>query len=179
MKKLGPLQKMIVFALAAIAVAAGLIFLFRFLIAGKLDAIFVLRKDTAAASRVVDVAVSIDKVLAGRENIVEEIDSLLPKLVEVNAATKTIETAVSFLFVERPEIRTGGVTATGSSESALAVQFTIRGRIREQNFDRVLDRLGSLPLLLDVHSATLDMKAIALPNQGEATYVGELFARDD
>ena len=180
MKKLGHFQKLAILTVATLALSAGLFVLFRYLMSQQLESIRVHREEAAAATRVVDVAVSINQILGGRDMLVEEIESLLPTLINVNRAADTVQRAVAPLFVQRPELRTGGVAPiSGGDGDIQAVQFTIRGRIEEDNFDRVLEELAGVSVLLDVDSATLDMKAIALPNQGEATFSGKIFAREE
>lgn len=179
MKKLGPFQKLALLTGIVVVVAAGLLLTLRYLINQQLATIRMHREDAAAATRVVDVATSINAVLAGRDNLVEEIEDLAPSLVEVNSVVRQIELAVASHFVERPEIRTGSVADVVGREGMQAVQFTIRGRISEQNFDLVLEELLSVPVLVEVESAAMDLKAIGVPNQGEATYVGTIYAKDE
>ena len=164
-------------AAGILVVAIGAIFIFRNLISEAVERTKEHRAEGAGAAVAVEVAQSTRAILDKKENLAAAIEGLTPPLVEVGSAGTEIDRLIRDLFVRRPVVELGMAASHPADARFQQVTFTIRGRITAENFDAVLERLETFPILLEVTSATLDLAASPVAGEGEGTIVGWLAAR--
>lgn len=165
-------------SLAALLGAGVVLVLLRLLVTHQIGVIVLLREEQEEAVRIFDIASSIEEAIGGREDILADIEGLLPNLINAGAAVRGIEDGVSNLFTRRPEVRTLGVSVHPGDATVQEIQFLITGRILETKIDMVLERLDTLPTLLEIREMKFKATGPFAEGEGEVSYSGVVFVRD-
>ena len=163
--------------LGALAVLIVVIVMLRFALDGQVERIREFRAEEAAFLQAGEVAGGIIQQLGRRDDVVEQLDALLPQLTDVANIEDDIANVVNRFFVRKPDVKTGGVSPHPENSTVQVILLTIEGRLRIENFDLVIEELRRLPVLLEVQSASLDIRVVASPQEGRATYRVVVFSR--
>ena len=176
-KRSSSLKRTAILTVVALLVLGGIGIFLRISIMGSVERIKDINAKSGSATQKADIAQIVRSSLKGREGLADEIKGLIPPLTDVQSLEGRIEQVVRPMFTKAPRVDIGGSSPDKLDQSIRVVQFTIKGRMRMDNFDEVLRRINQFPVLLEINTATLDLGAIASPNEGEGVFLGTIFAR--